>query len=70
MSPERACPRVTIRPKVYRGVSGFSVTGCGTRIFTKTRDGAEAVRALLKTGYATADRMREEPIGRILLAGR
>ena len=48
--------RVQIRPKVYRGVPGFSVIGCegngwGARIFCHTREGAEVVKAALKVDH-------------------
>jgi hypothetical protein len=47
--------RLSIRPKVYRGRDGFSISGTDahgrrTRIFTETRSSAEHIRAKVRAG--------------------
>jgi hypothetical protein len=46
--------RLTIRPTVYRGEAGFSILGRNNgwpiRVFTRTREGAEAATIAIKSG--------------------
>lgn len=58
------CARVSVRPKVYRDRPGYSVQGCGARVFAETRAAADALKSVFKT---EGPRAGQDKVSAILL---